>query len=1212
MKRFLRTLVGSVVGLMCLAFAPIKAQPSTASFIAPRTLKANADETLVAELNSTDFAKMQVGATTYTNSYGQWLITPNVSATGTDSFTVPGEHTVYITINTASEKLYRAEYSVNFKSGGYVGTTDFNRIVIGDPLGERDENADLFVDDLEKSKTITASEDLSQLKPNILQSQITLWFHRVAEIEGASYTFSYIRVYGKAMTSQTVGLDNQGGTGGSTQITVKPNGAMPTITLPTRTGYTFGGYYSKAEGKGTQFYTATGAGKQNWSANISSTLYAYWIPYSYTVKYNGNKPAKAPASSTVNYIPADCTWEYETTQYLGGAPELAGYKFDGWYTDQACTNKLGDAFARMEKQTLCSVNNGTVNLYAKWKVNDAVQGVANKIDDIKKQPYGYMSYYINNAQSAYNSLSAEDKAVAEAEGYLDMINDAIAAKSVIDMIQDLGDVEDTPEWRQKLQDVRSAYEELNDKSYVPAESVLRILEEDEAALLVIDTIKAIGDPRYTSDSKDLIDAAQNAYDTYIDNGYNADKILNVQTLIDANRDYDNVLAFTGKVKSVYPLEYTPECKARIDAARDYYENTLDDDQKNIVHLDAQRYLDLLINFENAYQAMTIIDGINDMENTPEFKEKLQAARDAVEALDDEDELPLMDENLLKELSDKENAYAVMEKINAIYPMVYGDECEASIIDARNEFENLTEDQKTFVINIDDLLKAESDYAAVEEVITEVSELGDITHDEESLKKIQDVRKHYESLSDDQKNLYPEAFLEDIEDYETAYAALDVIYQIGEIGYDEESEGRINDARAFYESLSEDQKKLIQADDLEVLTNNETQFESMRTTGNIVVTLLLILSSLDLIAGGFFLFLLLKMDNEDEDEKKKKKQNQQNKPAKMMSVTVLPVIFTLASHYVDAPYIALYVIAGLAILVWLAVLVLFVLKKLGVKTPSIAKLFAKKDTAEADTTKKEPVKQEDVKEEATKEEVAKKEVTKQEAEKETPKETAKETTKKPTKKSTKKSTKKPAKKSAAKTTKKSTKKAVQETVVVEPEVLPEEEEVEIVNDKNGDIVRIRRIKSFMARFAQSDDTIKEAYSELKNYALSYENTRSRTSWSYDSINVRRKQVVKFAIRGKSLCIFLALNPDEYAESKYKVERIGSKKYLEVPCLYRITNERRRKYAKDLIDKQMKKLKLKKVMELNDDYKVPFEETPVLLKKGLIKEYKTVIKKQSEPA
>ena len=190
--------------------------------------------------------------------------------------------------------------------------------------------------------------------------------------------------------------------------------------------------------------------------------------------------------------------------------------------------------------------------------------------------------------------------------------------------------------------------------------------------------------------------------------------------------------------------------------------------------------------------------------------------------------------------------------------------------------------------------------------------------------------------------------------------------------------------------------------------------------------------------------------------------------------------------------------------------------------------------------------------------------------------------------------------------------MQETVVVEPEVLPEEEEVEIVNDKNGDIVRIRRIKSFMARFVQSDDTIKEAYSELKNYALSFENTRSRTSWSYDSINVGRKQVVKFAIRGKSLCMFLALNPDEYAESKYKVERIGSKKYLEVPCLYRITNERRRKYAKDLIDKQMKKLKLKKVMELNDDYKVPFEETPVLLKKGLIKEYKTVIKKQSEPA
>lgn len=1200
MKRFLRTLVGSVVGIWCLTFAPLKAQPSSASFETPRTLKANANETLVAELNSTDFAKMKVGDTTYTNSYGQWLITPSISAVGTDSFTIPGKQGVYITINTSSEKLYRAEYAFNFKSGGSIGTGDFHRIVIGDPQGYNDENADVYVDDLNSSKSRTVDQDLSQLKPNILQSQITLWFHRVSEIQGASYTFSYIRVYGKPMTSQTVSLDNQGGTGGSTQITVKPNEAMPTITLPTRTGYTFNGYYSKAEGKGTQFYTAAGASKQNWSANISGTLYAYWQPYTYTVKYNANKPAKAPASSTVNYVPADCTWEYESTQYLGGAPELAGYEFDGWYTDQGCTNKLGDAFAPLEKQTLCSVNNGTVNLYAKWKVNDAVQAVADKIADIKKYPYGYMSYYISNAQSAYNSLSAEDKAVAEAEGYLDMINNAIAAKSVIEQIQALGELEDTPEWRQKLQDAKAAYEELNDKTYVPAESVLRILEEAEAALLVIDTIKGIGDPRYTSDSKRLIDAAQEAYDAYITNGYDADKILNYQTLVDANTDYDNVFTFTGKVKGIYPLEYTPECKAKIDGARDYYENTLDDDQKNIVSLDAQSYLDLLIHYENAYQAMTIIDGINDMENTLEFKEKLQAARDAVEALDDEDELPLMDENLLKELSDKENAYAVMEKINAIYPMVYGDECEASIIDARNEFENLTEDQKAFVINIDDLLKAENDYAAVKEVVSEVSELGDITHDEESLRKIQNVRKHYESLSDDQKDIYPEAFLEDIEDYETAYAALDMIYQIGDIGYDEESEGRINEARAFYETLSEDQKKLIQADDLAVLTNNETQFESMRTTGNIVVTLLLILSSLALIAGGFFLFLLLKRDDDEDEKKKKHKQNKQDKPAKMMSVATLPVIFTLASHYVDAPYIALYVIAGLAILVWLAVLVLFVLKKLGVKTPSIAKLFAKKDVAKADTTKKEPVEQETVKEE-----VAKKEVTKQEAKKETPKENAKETTKKPAKKATKKSTEKPAKKSAAKKTKKSPKKAVQETVVVEPEVLPEEEEVEIVNDKNGDIVRIRRIKSFMARFAQSDDTIKEAYSELKNYALSYENTRSRTSWSYDSINVRRKQVIKFAIRGKSLCMFLALNPDDYAESKYKVERIESKKYLEVPCLYRITNERRRKYAKDLIDKQMKKLKLKKVMELNDDYKVPFEETPVLLKKGLIKEYKKTI-------
>ena len=130
-------------------------------------------------------------------------------------------------------------------------------------------------------------------------------------------------------------------------------------------------------------------------------------------------------------------------------------------------------------------------------------------------------------------------------------------------------------------------------------------------------------------------------------------------------------------------------------------------------------------------------------------------------------------------------------------------------------------------------------------------------------------------------------------------------------------------------------------------------------------------------------------------------------------------------------------------------------------------------------------------------------------------------------------------------------------------------------------------------------------ELKNYALSYKKANSRVSWHYDSVNVGRNQVLKFSIRGKTLCLYYALDAEEYADSKYKVEKVESKKFEDVPCLYRIKNDRRRDYAKELIDVVMEKVGAVKGEESNEDYHIPYEETKVLLGKGLIKEVKTKV-------
>ena len=54
----------------------------------------------------------------------------------------------------------------------------------------------------------------------------------------------------------TVNFDQQSGSGGTSSVTATYGSAMPSITVPTRTGYTFGGYYTSTNGIGTQYYTS--------------------------------------------------------------------------------------------------------------------------------------------------------------------------------------------------------------------------------------------------------------------------------------------------------------------------------------------------------------------------------------------------------------------------------------------------------------------------------------------------------------------------------------------------------------------------------------------------------------------------------------------------------------------------------------------------------------------------------------------------------------------------------------------------------------------------------------------------------------------------------------------------------------------------------------------------------------------------------------------
>ena len=68
------------------------------------------------------------------------------------------------------------------------------------------------------------------------------------------------------LRTTTVTLNQQSGKDGTAQVTATYGKAMPTgenIVAPTRTGYTFEGYYSSTNGKGTQYYNADMTSKRS-------------------------------------------------------------------------------------------------------------------------------------------------------------------------------------------------------------------------------------------------------------------------------------------------------------------------------------------------------------------------------------------------------------------------------------------------------------------------------------------------------------------------------------------------------------------------------------------------------------------------------------------------------------------------------------------------------------------------------------------------------------------------------------------------------------------------------------------------------------------------------------------------------------------------------------------------------------------------------------
>ena len=173
------------------------------------------------------------------------------------------------------------------------------------------------------------------------------------------------------------------------------------------------------------------------------------------------------------------------------------------------------------------------------------------------------------------------------------------------------------------------------------------------------------------------------------------------------------------------------------------------------------------------------------------------------------------------------------------------------------------------------------------------------------------------------------------------------------------------------------------------------------------------------------------------------------------------------------------------------------------------------------------------------------------------------------------------------------------VLENAEPIPEGAKVMNIVASPGMFIRYRYNRSFEAKLIQSDDTVKRYYSELKNCLLSYKKVTSRISWRHESFRKGRPAAAKFVIRGKTLCLCLALDPENYEESKYIVDDMSRyAKFANTPLMYRIKNERRLRYAKELIAFLFEGTE-PSGHEDEDFAAIPYEDTQSLVERGLIK-------------
>ena len=850
------------------------------------------------------------------------------------------------------------------------------------------------------------------------------------------------------------------------------------------------------------------------------------VTVTYTTEYG-----TAPASDVV----ADGSIIYNEPT----SPSQEGYVFIGWYKDEEFENAWDFATDTVTSNT---------TLYAKW-YDEATANVIKLINDIGDLTYaGGVNDSLDDiitAKAAYDALTPSQQAIVNKENKDVLDHDILTYRhvdNVADLIKEIPAASDSQEYYGAVEAALAAYKALTDEEKNILNASLdfqykKTLDDNIAAKEVIELIQDIGEVTYNGgqdDSKDDINAALDAYNNLTDDQKASVNNANKDALDEAKETYDNVDEAVNLINSIGDINHGGESdsKEAIDAAKDAYES-LTPEEKALVasYNNSEKTLE---DAEEVYDVLVKIDDIGEGDDD----EKIKEARDAYDALTPEQKDKVNDESFQKLIAAENRSSDAKKQANILFIvflilsilLIVSGLIVLFVLLKRRKDENNSNNKQVKVASISGLLPLlilvsyfRSTKFIILYILIAVGILIWLANlilfvSKKRQKEVKVEAKPETVISAVSQDKQTEIINEDEEEVETITDEKGNVFQIRFIkSFTAKLIQSPDETKKYYEELKN-----------EVLSYKKTNsriswhYDAVNSGRNYV---------LKFVIRGKTLCVYLPLNADDYANSKYKVEKAESK------------------RYEDVP--CLYRIKNDRRLGYAKELIEVVANNLGLE----------KEEEQHEVYSNLPY-------EPNKPLVARGLIKEQKIQ-----------------------VNKPA----------------SEPAILETKTNSDGDEVVVSKDASGNIFEIRYIKSFTAKLIQSPDETKKYYEELKNEVLSYKKTNSRVSWHYDAINSGREYVLKFAIRGKTLCVYLPLD-SENLEDKYKVEKAESKRYEDVPCLYRIKNDRRLGYAKELIEVVANNLGLEKDEEQHEVYSnLPYEENKPLIARGLIKELKVKVNK-----